>query len=99
MSRNPHTAAGTKKALIAEGLDSAGGASRNRTDVHGFAIRCITTLPPRRNRLETEPKTGAGNETRTRDPNLGKVVLYQLSYSRLNFGVILRTLFLQSSFF
>ncbi len=26
---------------------------------------------------------GAGNETRTRDPNLGKVVLYQLSYSRL----------------
>ena len=28
-------------------------------------------------------KTGAGNETRTRDPNLGKVMLYQLSYSRL----------------
>src|SRR5690606_33662343 len=27
-------------------------------------------------------KDGAGNETRTRDPNLGKVVLYQLSYSR-----------------
>jgi hypothetical protein len=27
-------------------------------------------------------KTGAGNETRTRDPNLGKVMLYQLSYSR-----------------
>ena len=26
---------------------------------------------------------GAGNETRTRDPNLGKVVLYQLSYSRV----------------
>ena len=26
--------------------------------------------------------SGAGNETRTRDPNLGKVVLYQLSYSR-----------------
>ena len=25
---------------------------------------------------------GAGNETRTRDPNLGKVMLYQLSYSR-----------------
>ena len=32
---------------------------------------------------ETGPwKPGAGNETRTRDPNLGKVVLYQLSYSR-----------------
>lgn len=28
-------------------------------------------------------ETGAGNETRTRDPDLGKVVLYQLSYSRL----------------
>src|SRR3989344_7402061 len=27
-------------------------------------------------------KYGAGNETRTRDPYLGKVVLYQLSYSR-----------------
>jgi hypothetical protein len=28
-------------------------------------------------------QTGAGNETRTRDLNLGKVALYQLSYSRL----------------
>ncbi len=28
--------------------------------------------------------SGAGNEVRTRDPDLGKVVLYQLSYSRLN---------------
>ena len=28
---------------------------------------------------------GAGNATRTRDPNLGKVVLYQLSYSRYDF--------------
>jgi hypothetical protein len=27
---------------------------------------------------------GAGNETRTRDPDLGKVVLYQLSYSRIS---------------
>ena len=26
--------------------------------------------------------SGAGNETRTRDINLGKVALYQLSYSR-----------------
>ena len=29
-----------------------------------------------------EPIIGAGNETRTRDLNLGKVALYQLSYSR-----------------
>ena len=28
------------------------------------------------------PKSGAGNEARTRDLNLGKVALYQLSYSR-----------------
>ena len=28
---------------------------------------------------------GAENETRTRDPDLGKVVLYQLSYFRLSF--------------
>ena len=28
-------------------------------------------------------RSGAGNETRTRDPDLGKVVLYQLSYSRI----------------
>src|ERR1043166_7353520 len=31
-------------------------------------------------------QTRAGNGTRTRDPDLGKVVLYQLSYSR-NSGV------------
>ena len=31
---------------------------------------------------EYRTEHGAGNETRTRDPNLGKVVLYQLSYSR-----------------
>ena len=33
-------------------------------------------------------KFGAGNETRTRDPNLGKVMLYQLSYSRNVGGII-----------
>ena len=31
-----------------------------------------------------DPKNGAGKETRTLDPNLGKVVLYQLSYSRMS---------------
>ena len=34
-----------------------------------------------RDRLGAE-EFGAGNETRTRDFHLGKVVLYQLSYSR-----------------
>ena len=52
------------------------------------------TAPPRDDcALGTIPANGAractdstfwraGNGTRTRDPNLGKVVLYQLSYSR-----------------
>ena len=31
----------------------------------------------------TLQRTRAENETRTRDPNLGKVVLYQLSYFRV----------------
>jgi len=37
-----------------------------------------------------EENCGAGNEIRTRDLNLGKVALYQLSYSRifLTFGVV-----------
>ncbi len=72
-----------------------GGGGRNRTGVHGFAGRCITTLP-RRLDQETKKaafgaawKIGAGNGIRTRDPNLGKVVLYQLSYSRDERSVIL----------
>ena len=35
--------------------------------------------------------SGAGNEARTRDINLGKVALYQLSYSRIEeFEILLR---------
>ena len=33
--------------------------------------------------LPSTDRPRAGNGTRTRDPNLGKVVLYQLSYSRV----------------
>ncbi len=58
----------------------------------------MTTLPPSRifkfagftnkkPRIIRGFEFGAGNETRTRDPDLGKVVLYQLSYSR--FGSVL----------
>ncbi len=32
---------------------------------------------------KNQNKDGAGNETRTRDLDLGKVALYQLSYARL----------------
>ena len=34
-------------------------------------------------------KPGAGNESRTRDLNLGKVALYQLSYSRIEEDMII----------
>jgi hypothetical protein len=33
---------------------------------------------------DASPKSGAGDEARTRDLNLGKVALYQLSYSRMD---------------
>ncbi len=63
-----------------------GGGSRSRTEVHGFAIRCIATLPTRLfiNKLVMyfPEKIGAANETRTRDIHVGNVMLYQLSYSR-----------------
>ena len=42
-------------------------------------------------------KEWAKNGTRTRDPDLGKVVLYQLSYFRNNLFLILKSLF-QSSY-
>ena len=73
----------------------AGGGGRNRTGVHGFAGRCMTTLPPRHCKLNGDNEassrarglrypreSGAGKEARTPDLNLGKVALYQLSYSR-----------------
>gem|GEM_PF-3365076 len=72
-----------------------GGEYRSRTGLNGVAVHCITALLTRPV-LEPKPNgsswtcqrsrvNGAGNETRTRDPNLGKVVLYQLSYSRLRY--------------
>ena len=54
----------------------------------GFADLCLTTWP-RRHKNDHAPDargrvfTGADNGTRTRDPNLGKVVLYQLSHVRM----------------
>ena len=41
----------------------------------------VSTIPP----FEHPQKRRAENETRTRDPNLGKVMLYQLSYFRVLF--------------
>ena len=79
-------------------LGFIGGAGRSRTDLLGFAIRCITALLPRHDYLSCiycmQLKrgkhimrfpliySGAGEESRTLDLYLGKVSLYQLSYSR-----------------
>jgi hypothetical protein len=38
---------------------------------------------------------GAGNGDRTRDPKLGKLVLYQLSYARLRITIDYSSLFCQ----
>jgi hypothetical protein len=85
---------GVSPAGLAGGNNGGGG--RNRTGVHGFAGRCITTLPPRRwsskrngwlvlaNGPAVSLQSGAGEESRTLDLNLGKVALYQLSYSRVS---------------
>ena len=42
-----------------------------------------SSLPRTRSTPELHRPHGAGNEARTRDPDLGRVVLYQLSYSRI----------------
>jgi hypothetical protein len=119
-----------RKAPTCRGFSlTAGGASRSRTGLNGFAGRCITALLSRRKRT-AEPSqlgcklhaqcdgladlfdgrlvhqtkreallprmSGAGDESRTRDLNLGKVALYQLSYSRmvLHYNVFATTLLL-----
>ena len=54
-----------------------------------MGIEPMTSSLPRKcstselHRLDAEKKR-AGDETRTRDPNLGRVMLYQLSYSRVH---------------
>ncbi len=66
-----------------------GGANQSRTGLTGFAIRGITALLSRQDHYQTCSiaavfKTGAGKRVRTVDLNLGKVALYQLSYSRIS---------------
>ena len=57
--------------LWSNGRHSVAGPSRGCIDT---TVLCLS--------LRDFWKFGAGNEIRTRDPDLGKVVLYQLSYSR-----------------
>ena len=72
---------------------TSGGEDGNRTRLNGFAGRCITSLLPRQRNclcaLRPTLKTGAGEESRTLDLNLGKVALYQLSYSRIGAWLLL----------
>ena len=62
------------------------GGNGNRTRVHGFADRCLTTRPFHRGVTASKnlkhQGTRADDETRTRDPHLGKVMRYQLRYIR-----------------
>ena len=59
-----------------------------RTRVYGFAGRCLASRPRHRggDRRVQIKLTGAraDDETRTRDPHLGKVMLYQLSHIRVS---------------
>ena len=52
----------------------------------------VSTIPP-------FERPRAENETRTRDPNLGKVVLYQLSYFRIIFLHLLSNAVQRYNFF
>jgi hypothetical protein len=55
-----------------------------------FQTTCTTIrFPPRKVRLSVKEAVihGAGNEIRTRDTKLGKLVLYQLSYARFHNGL------------
>ena len=56
-----------------------------RTRVHGFAGRCLASRPTHRvDRQSRLPFLRADDGTRTRDPHLGKVMLYQLSHIRVS---------------
>ncbi len=66
-----------------------------RTRVNGFAGRCLAARPRHRVWFDprvviaskNDPRTRADDETRTRDPHLGKVMRYQLRYIRISFPV------------
>ena len=65
--------------------------SKTLPQVLGEAIFTLKTLQQKKVSDFSETWFWAENETRTRDPNLGKVVLYQLSYFR-NFVCVSRCL-------
>ena len=54
-------------------------------------VAALTSTGNRKSPLRRGGECGAGDEIRTRDIYLGKVVLYQLSYSRILKSIILDT--------
>ena len=56
------------------------------TNIASLPYRCDYGPKGKKPRARKSFRIRAGNGTRTRDPNLGKVVLYQLSYSREEAG-------------
>ncbi len=95
---NPHSAnAEGFKSLVStdstiRAREESGGAFRSRTGLDGFAIRYITALLTRQILQAFQPdirlRPMSFKLERKRDsnsrPDLGKVVLYQLSYSRIH---------------
>ncbi len=76
----------TLQAMLCTAVGKPGSArGRFRTDMgslpRDFKSLASTSFATRARR-ESDGEKRAGNRTRTGDPNLGKVVLYQLSYSR-----------------
>ena len=51
-----------------------------------------------KNKKAPDKALGAKDEARTRDPDLGKVVLYQLSYFRIGLAKVKQNRFLQNDF-
>ena len=76
--------------MIKRGFDLYPRPGSNRHAFKGQGILSPSCLPiPPLRHLHKKSRTdsgpcGAENETRTRDPDLGKVVLYQLSYFRFD---------------
>ena len=56
---------------------------RKRCLVSARTVQKQSAGPPNKKGSLASPLIGAGDESRTRDLNLGKVALYQLSYSRI----------------
>ena len=72
------------------------GSNRHAFKGQGILSPSCLPIPPlrhlhKKSRFDSGP-CGAENETRTRDPDLGKVVLYQLSYFRFasRIGILVR---------